>query len=69
MADSDTPALEAASAAVEEWCRANPAGFEPVAPAPGFGPAPESVTVSYLPYDRDVDLLPSWDGSIDGSPR
>lgn len=44
--DSD---VEAASRAVEDWCQANPSGFEPwLGPAPSFGPAPERVTVSYV---------------------
>lgn len=46
--------VEAASKAIDDWCQANPADFEPVAPAPGFGPAPERVTVSYLTYDRRI---------------
>lgn len=62
MADSDTPALpdevEAASRAVEDWCQNNPPGLEPwLGPAPGFGPSPERVTVSYLRAGREVTLI------------
>lgn len=56
MADEEAT-VEAASKAVEDWCRANPAEHEPWAPAPGFGPAPERVTVSYLRADRDITLI------------
>lgn len=62
MADSDTPpldaAVDAASKAIDDWCRANPdVQFEHPAPAAGFGPAPERVTVSYLRAERDVTLI------------
>jgi hypothetical protein len=62
MAESDTPALpedvEAASRAVEDWCRVSPGNFEPFEIMVGFGPpSGGSVTVSYLRADREVTLI------------